>query len=126
MYEDIKEYIKMPDLKNGYIYEIKARNANYGVWIENKSAFMISRWKFKANYLFLEIHWDKDEQFGTVKPIKLLEKFQFEIKDIEKYNVNETKGILAYLDNLDNNLKNLEHKSWDEIQNELRKRRAKK
>lgn len=104
MYEEIKNYIPIKDLKDGYIYNIKARNANYGVWIEEKSAFMISRWKFNANYLFLEIHWDADELVGTVKPIEILEKFKFQLKE-----------ILAYLDSLDDSLKNAIHKSFSEI-----------
>ena len=115
MYEEIKNYIPIKDLKDGYIYNIKARNANYGVWIEEKSAFMISRWKFNANYLFLEIHWDADELVGTVKPIEILEKFKFQLKKISEYGIDEEKEILAYLDSLDDSLKNAIHKSFSEI-----------
>jgi len=116
MHEKIENYIPMEELKNGYIYKIKARNANYGVWLEKESAFMISRWKFTHNYLFLEIHWDKDDFVGTVKPIEIVEKFPFEMKEVNEYNGDETKIILSYLDSLDKDLKNVVHKSFGEIQ----------
>ena len=116
MWEEIQEYIKMKDLKDAYVYEIKAPQANYCVWVENKKAFMISRWKFSSNYLFLELHWDEDAQHGTAKPIKIVDKFNFELRAIDKYNENETKEILSHLDSLDKSLKGVVHKGFDEIQ----------
>ena len=99
----MNDYLKIEALKNHYVYEIKARNAKYGIWIEDKKAFLISRWKFKRNYLFLEYHWDIGEQFGTVKPKKLIEKTKFEVKEIDEFSENETKKMLSYLDSFDEN-----------------------
>ncbi len=96
-WQNIKEYIKMQDLKDGYIYKIIARNTKYGVWIKEKNGFMISRWKFNSNYLFIEFHWDFDDLVGTAKPIKLIDKFPFEIKEENEYNQNEAKEILSFL-----------------------------
>ena len=101
----MNSYLKINELKNGYVYKIQARNAFYGVWIESKKGFVISRWKFKSNYLFVEYHWDFDDFIGTVKPIKILEKFPFEL---EKYSLEyyprkdrTQKEVLTYLDNFD-------------------------
>lgn len=96
----MSKYLKVNELKNGYIYKIEARNASIGAWLESKKAFIISRWKFKSNYLFLEYHWDIDDILGTAKPIEILEKFQFELKD---YSIEDRKNneVLTYLDSLD-------------------------
>ena len=99
-WQNTKEYLKINELKDGYIYKIIARNAKYGAWIKDKNAFMISRWKFNRNYLFLEYHWDYDDLVGTVKPTKEIEKFPFEIKAKNEYNQEETKEILKFLNNL--------------------------
>lgn len=131
MNKETREYLAIKDLKNGYIYKIKGIYANYGVWDESEKAFIVSRWKFKSNNLALEYHLDSEVEsdfatmfedqdvrkiFGTTKPIGILKKFEFELKEISKYNDRETKEILIYLDSLDNSLKNVIHKSWDEIQ----------
>ncbi|MDP2903165.1 MAG: hypothetical protein Q8N96_08660 [Methylovulum sp.] len=94
------------NLKNGYCYKIFARNAYVGVWKENQKAFMISRYKMGANpFLFDECHWDTNDEktfpFGTVKPIELIEKFPFELK--ENYIDSEEQQILSYLDALEEN-----------------------
>jgi len=93
-------YLKISELKNGYVYKIESRNAFYGVWIKSKKAFIISRWKFQRNYLTLEYHWDFNDIVGTVKPIRVLEKFPSELKD---YSVEDTQNseILDYLDSFD-------------------------
>ena len=101
----MNSYLKINELKDGYVYKIQARNASYGVWIESKKGFVISRWKFTRNYLFVEYHWDFDDIIGTVKPIEILEKFPFEFK---KYSLEHNswedrtnKEVLTYLDNFD-------------------------
>lgn len=116
----MKQYIKINNLKDGYIYKINARNAEIGVWIEQEKAFMVSRWKFKSNYLFLEYHWDIEvvDEFssGTVKPIEIVEKFKFKNKvNIREYTEDESNEILAYLDELDSSRDNFERLSYEEI-----------
>ena len=70
-------YLKTDELRRGYLYRIKARNAHCGIWVPELMGFVISRFKFGSNYLFVEIHWDLDEWHGTVKPLGTLEKAPF-------------------------------------------------
>ena len=85
------EYIKIEDLKNGYLYKIMARNASIGIWEERQKWFIISRFKFGTNYIFSELHWDADEHFGTVKPLEEIEKSPF-----NKFELNNSE-MLDYL-----------------------------
>lgn len=71
------DYIKIPDLKDGYLYRILARNAGLGIWFKEQNAFTISRHKFGDNFLFEEYHWD-NESFATAKPIEELEESPFQ------------------------------------------------
>jgi hypothetical protein len=83
-------YLKMNELKHGYLYKIKARNAEYGIWDKNEFGFVISRFKFDLNYVFEEYHWDASEDFGTAKPLEEIEKSPFTKFD-------EHDSILVYL-----------------------------
>lgn len=73
MYDNITEWIKIEDCKDGWLYLIAARNSCLGIYDEKDKGFVISRFKFKNNFLFTEYHWDADPTFGTVKPLKILE-----------------------------------------------------
>jgi hypothetical protein len=70
--------IKLEDCKDGFLYFIEARNATIGIYDKKELGFIISRHKFKSNFLFIEYHWDIGkikpdmEYFGTVKPLKEL------------------------------------------------------
>jgi hypothetical protein len=98
--QESKDYLKISDLKDGHSYKIYARNAYVGIWISTEKSFLISRYKVGPNpYLFHEYHWDTGEPFGTAKPIKLIEKCPFVIK--EDYNRKEEEELLKYLDNLE-------------------------
>lgn len=96
------EYLKMNQLKAGYLYEIDARTASYGIWLPQRKSFTISRVKFGENFLFEENHYDC-ESWGTAKPIKEIEKSPFKAEDINmsKYN----KGSEEYFG----------YKNWKEI-----------
>lgn len=94
----ITDYLKVEELKDGYLYRINARNADYGIWYGEKGAFIISRTKFYDNYLFEEIHWDLSEDFGTVKPIEEVEKSPFKVEDIYTMGAD----VLKYLNKLKN------------------------
>jgi len=92
------EYIKMDELKNGYLYKILARNASCGIWIEDAKGFLISRTKWGDNFTFVEYHWDTGEPYGTVKPLKEIEKSPFKIGDLEQEaQKSHSKRILKYL-----------------------------
>ncbi len=90
------QYIKMKDLKDGFTYRINARNASWGVWREKNNDFVISRFKFRDNYTFEEIHFDASDDFGTVKPLERIEKCQYNIYDYKE------KEMLDYLNSFDN------------------------
>ena len=72
------EYLKIEELKDGYLYVILARNANYGIWKKETNSFFISRWKFGNNYIFEEHHWDTD-MFPTARPAREIEKSPFSL-----------------------------------------------
>jgi len=74
--------IKLEDCKDGYLYEIDARNASYGIFDEKEKGFWINRTgPFGTdNYLFLEEHWDYYED-GTAKPLRKIEKVECFIRN---------------------------------------------
>lgn len=111
----MNSYLKINELQDGYVYKIIARNASYGVWIETQKGFIISRWKFTRNYLSLEYHWDFDDTIGTVKPIEILERFPFTLKNYPLEDSNN-KEVLAYLDNFDDTRdESIKRLSYEEI-----------
>jgi len=80
------KYIPISECKDNYLYIIKARNARIGIFEKKTSSFLIRRIKFKDVYLFKELHWDMDENFGTVKPLEEIEqtaKFENEAETLE-------------------------------------------
>ena len=77
------EYLKVEQCKDGYLYRISARNARHGIFREKHGDFLILRNKFYNDYLFEEIHWDLSKHFGTVRPIKEIEKSPFTGEDME-------------------------------------------
>lgn len=68
------EHIPIDKCIDGHVYIIDARNASVGIFEKNHpfwpNAFIISRNKFNANYLFPEFHWDNGAPYGTAKPYK--------------------------------------------------------
>jgi len=92
------EYLKISELKKGYLYFIIARNANYGIYISDRQGFLISRHKFGNNFLFEEYHWDC-EAFATTKPLREVEKSPFDYDQIKNAMVMNKydKEILDYL-----------------------------
>jgi hypothetical protein len=93
IYEACFPYIKIPDLVDGAVYEIHARNAHVGVWREAQKGFEIPRHKFDNTYLFIEYHWDWDRLHGTVKPYARL-------ADLPDGMEADREALLAHLDAL--------------------------
>lgn len=92
-------YIKIEDLKNGYLYEIDARNSQLGIWKSDLKGFIISRTKFNDTFLFMEYHYDTGPPYGTVKPVREIEKADVNISKFDGF-FTETKAsvkILNYL-----------------------------
>ena len=82
----MQEYIKMPDLKTGYLYRIRARNGAFGIWEEKRKGFIISRVKFRANFPFTEYHHDTGAPFGTVLPLEEIEQSPFSVEELNENN----------------------------------------
>jgi len=107
----IKDYIKMEDLKDGYLYKIIARNAQYGIWRAKTKGFTISRIKFRDNFMFEEHHYDC-ESFPTAQPIEKIEKSPFNTDDfdliyitkdgIKYFGYKDEKLVLEYLNKFEN------------------------
>lgn len=53
------------NLIKGRIYLLQCRNLSFGVWDGDKG-FIGIRTKFGSRFLFTELHWDADQNFGTV------------------------------------------------------------
>lgn len=91
------EYLKPEELKVGYLYEIDARNASYGIWMGIEyGEFLISRYKFGDNFLFEEIHVDLSKGFGTAKPLKEIERSPFNMTNFD-FSDNIDTEVLEYL-----------------------------
>jgi len=105
----VKNYLKMDELKNGYLYKIIARNAAYGIWKADTQGFIISRIKFGSNYAFEEYHYDC-EAFATAQPLEEIEKSPFDTEDLVYDNVGphtiqfrNEKAVLNYLNGFEKN-----------------------
>lgn len=70
---NLENYLKIKELKDRHLYSIMARNAKVGVWNSERKSFIISRFKFKQNFLDEEFHWDIGSPYGTAKPIREIE-----------------------------------------------------
>ena len=105
MSDSEKPYIKMEDLKDGYLYRIHARNGMYGIYKEDSKEFHLSRIKFGDNFLFPEYHYDigevneKLKRYGTVKPLKEIEKAPFDLHKRERGC--DDSDILDYLNDFE-------------------------
>ena len=121
----IAEYIKIEDLKPGWLYRIAARNSSHGIWLPQRNAFLISRVKFYDNYLFEEYHYDTGAPFGTVKPLEEIEQSPYDAaalneiwedvpgKEHKEYRgYPDYKNVIEYL----NNFKKVHPKSQVEFQ----------
>lgn len=83
--------IPMDECKDGWLYIIRARNSNLGIYQAKERGFLIRREKFRSVFLFTEYHWDTGAPHGTASPIKEL----FEVTD-EMLHAEEPE-LLLYL-----------------------------
>lgn len=92
-------YIQIDALKPGFLYEICARNSNRGVWWPAKQGFIIQREKFERHYLFVELHWDTGEPFGTVQPLRELGPFPMPLEQlVDLYQEKPAEGDAKHAD----------------------------
>jgi hypothetical protein len=80
------DYIRIPDLKEGFSYLIFGENSNVGIWLPANKSFLISRFKAGNNYLFEEFHCDIGIPHGTSKPLKEIERSPFDIDTLKSYD----------------------------------------
>lgn len=80
----MSKYIPIKDCKDGYLYIIHARNGSVGIYEEKNKWFWLGRYKFSDHFLYPEDHWDIDEDHGTVKPLREIEKAPIFKSDKEK------------------------------------------
>ena len=103
----MSDYLPMNEMKEGYLYRIRARNSSFGIWRESEKSFVIRRLKFQSIFTFEEYHYDTGPPYGTVRPLEELElspyvdaDFKHEVVDIdgrEFMEVSKEEEILNYL-----------------------------
>lgn len=93
------KYIQIKDCIHGGLYKIDSRNLSLGIYNENKNEFIGIRRKFGYLYLFEEFHYDIGPPYGTVKPIKLIEKSPLKDEDVNKKtkSIEENNVVINYL-----------------------------
>ena len=101
-YEEWEEEGKLPylpveELKPLHLYRLHARNASWGVWHPERKVFVISRFKFKDNFLCSEVHWDLSSHFGTAKPLEDLGETSFTTQDLD----DRSRRVLDFLNEFD-------------------------
>ena len=90
-------YLPVEKLKPLHLYKLHARNASWGIWHPERKVFVISRFKFKDNFLCSEVHWDLSSHFGTAKPLEDLGKTPVTLEDLD----NRESEVLEYLNTFD-------------------------
>ena len=73
------DFIPLEKCKHGTLYYVWARNFRLGIFDAPTRGFIGIRLKFASRFLFEEDHWDVGAPFGTVKPVKELEKTPFDV-----------------------------------------------
>jgi len=67
--------IRREDIVLGRVYVIHARNGGVGVAVyeDGLIGYRLHREKFGNHFLFVELDWDEDPQFGTAIPLTLID-----------------------------------------------------
>ena len=91
------DMIRFEDCKPGYTYDIDARNFRFAIFY--KDEFYGIRYKFGNRFIDNEVHWDKDEHYGTVRPKIEIEKTpDYVIEALENDNKTTFEIVKKYLD----------------------------
>lgn len=114
------KYLKMDELKHGYVYLMVSRNGFAGVWDKDTRGFVFIREKFGSEYLFTEYHWDTGPPYGTVHPYTEFEKCPLE--DIRQERRDEETDVWVDNTPLFNYLKSIEDRAWKAYQDFCEKR----
>jgi len=88
----MNNHLPMDEMKEGYLYKVNCRNADYGIWRASENSFVIRRTKFHSTYTFEEYHYDTGPPYGTARPLKVLELSPFKDEDY-KHVVVEQDGM---------------------------------
>ena len=87
-----EEYIPLSECKDRHLYKIVSRNLTLGVFNAERKGFIGIREKFGGCYLFMEFHWDTGAPYGTVSPLKELEKIPDNIQVSEDLGTADSKS----------------------------------
>lgn len=94
-------YLTPDQCKEGFLYSVDGRNCTFAIYKKTEAinesklmqqfidSFLYVRFKFGRQYIDREYHWDNGNPFGTVKPLKEIEKVPDEIMkgpEIELFN----------------------------------------
>jgi hypothetical protein len=75
------KYIPFDECEQGWLYYVDCRNSYMGIFVKQRNGFVIVRFKFGHEFLFTELHWDRDDHYGTARPLEKLMKFPEEIPE---------------------------------------------
>jgi len=100
---DSTDYLGIEQMQPGMTYAIWARNAYVGIWLPEQNGFVISRYKMHPTpFLFVELHWDTGEPFGTAKPLRALEACPLLLPpESDDWNEERSAPLCAWLDDLE-------------------------
>lgn len=86
------KYIGINDLKEGWLYKLDSKKTCCGIWFKQRNGFIVKKVRFGQDYLSTDLHCDTSSEFGIAKPIEVLEKSPFTIKDL----MFKTDGVEIY------------------------------
>lgn len=112
-----EEYIPREKLKDNYIYEVKGRNFSAAVWKAKNKRFYGVRSKWGETFISPELHWDEDNHFGTVKPLREIRELEFNY--CPSCGVAEENKLIAVLNPLDNEFWNKQNEEFKKSCEEL-------
>lgn len=69
--------IKLDNCVHGNLYLLDSRNLNMGIFNKETKGFIGIRTKFGFRFLFTEYHREASTDFGTAKPLELIEETPF-------------------------------------------------
>lgn len=99
MFGKMQIYIPVDKLIDNHIYEVEGRNFSAAVWKEKKRRFYGVRNKWGETFISGELHWDDDDNFGTVKPLREIKKLEFDYcSDCGRIDDNKLIKILEPID----------------------------
>lgn len=75
-----RQWERIPEnqLRDGFTYELRARNASIGIYMESCRGFYVPRLKFGQRFIDFEYDYATGPPFGTAVPKRELEVYDFQ------------------------------------------------